>query len=60
MAAGAYLVLQNISGAILQTLIAGLAAGLIYLISTFFLKSPESESIFRKFFYGRHPPTTQN
>jgi len=45
MAAGVYLVLQNISGAILQTLIAGLAAGLIYLISTFLLKSPEAETI---------------
>ncbi|MDI6602954.1 MAG: murein biosynthesis integral membrane protein MurJ [Patescibacteria group bacterium] len=45
MTAGAFFTLQNISGAIFQTLIAGSLAGLIYLISTFFLKSPETELI---------------
>lgn len=45
MVAGAYLILQNISGAISQILIAGSLAGLIYLLATFFLKSPEAQTI---------------
>lgn len=45
MAAGALFVIQNISGAIFQTVTAGFVAGLIYLLATFFLKSPEFEKL---------------
>ena len=45
MTAGALFVIQNVSGAIFQTVAAGFVAGLIYLVVTFFLKSPEAEAI---------------
>lgn len=54
MTAGSFFFIQNISGAISQTIIAGSLAGLIYLLSTLFLKSPEAKSIFKKFFYGKY------
>jgi len=43
--AAASFFIQNISGAIFQTLIAGFTGTLIYLIVTFLLKSPEIEPI---------------
>ncbi|HUW71822.1 MAG TPA: murein biosynthesis integral membrane protein MurJ [Candidatus Humimicrobiaceae bacterium] len=50
MTAGALFVIQNTSGAVFQTVAAGLAAGLIYLLATFLLKSPELKTVKTRIF----------
>ena len=45
MSGTAFFVLQNTSGAIFQTIAAGLIAGLVYVLVAIFLKSPEIQPI---------------